>query len=92
MAKNKMSDLRNHLFECLERIKCNEDPDASENEKMSIETVNAVVDISQQLIESWKVETQAAAILSKCANPTMMANALHQSGLIETELKEIGTR
>ena len=33
MAQNKLSDLRNHLFETIEMLKNNSDPKADENEK-----------------------------------------------------------
>jgi len=47
MPKNKMEDLRNHLFETLERLK---DGD------MEIETAKAIVDVSKVLVDSARVE------------------------------------
>jgi hypothetical protein len=48
-VKNKMSDLRNHLFETLEALKDTEKP-------MDIERAKAISQVAQTLIESAKVE------------------------------------
>jgi hypothetical protein len=47
MPKNKMSDLRDHLFETLEALKDEEKP-------MDIDRANAVCQVASQLIESAK--------------------------------------
>ena len=49
MPKNRMTDLRNHLFETLEALK---DPDTP----MDVDRALAVASVAQQLIESAKVE------------------------------------
>lgn len=49
MAKNKISDLRDHLFETLEALK---DPD----NPMALDRAKAVCDVAQVLINSAKVE------------------------------------
>ena len=47
MARNKINDLRDHLFETLERLK---DGD------IDIETAKAITDVSQVIINSAKIE------------------------------------
>lgn len=47
--KNKMTDLRNHLFAALEGLADKEKP-------MKIETAKAICDVSKQIIDSAKVE------------------------------------
>jgi len=47
MARNKINDLRDHLFETLERLK---DGD------IDIETARAITDVSQVIINSAKIE------------------------------------
>jgi len=47
MARNKINDLRDHLFEVLERLKDGE---------IDIETAKAMADVSQVIINSAKVE------------------------------------
>jgi len=49
MAKNKMDDLRNHLFETIESLK---DPD----KPMEIERAQAISTVAQTIINSAKVE------------------------------------
>lgn len=47
--KNRMEDLRNHLFETIERLKDKDDP-------MDIDRARAVKDVGQTLVNSAKVE------------------------------------
>jgi hypothetical protein len=49
VPKNKMDDLRNHLFETLEALKDKEDP-------MDLARAKAVADVAKVLVESAKVE------------------------------------
>lgn len=53
MAKNKNSDLRDHLFEVLESLKDNEDP-------MNLERAKAVCEVAQVIINSAKVDVEMA--------------------------------
>lgn len=52
MTKNKLSDLRNHLFETLERLKDEEKP-------MDVDRARAVSEVAHTIIESAKVELRA---------------------------------
>lgn len=52
MAKNKITDLRNHLFEVIELLK---DEEAN---SMSIDKAKAIADISQVIINTAKLEIQ----------------------------------
>lgn len=54
--KNNLSDLRNHLFETIERLKANSDPEASDNEKIDIEDAKVIGNLGKILVESAKVE------------------------------------
>lgn len=49
MAKNKIQDLRNHLFETIELLK---DDDA----KMPVEKAKAIADVAQTIINTAKLE------------------------------------
>ena len=51
MPKNKMTDLRNHLFEVMEALKDGEKP-------MDLDRAKAIVDVASALIESAKVEVK----------------------------------
>jgi hypothetical protein len=50
-VKNKLSDLRNHLFETLEALKDKDQP-------MDIDRAIAVRDVAQVIVESAKVEVK----------------------------------
>jgi hypothetical protein len=51
MAKNKITDLRDHLFETLEALK---DPD----KPMELDRARAISQVAQTIIESAKVEVE----------------------------------
>lgn len=49
MAKNKIDDLRNHLFETLEALKDKDDP-------MELDRAKTVAEVARVIVESAKVE------------------------------------
>lgn len=49
MTKNKIQDLRDHLFETIEMLK-------SDDAKMTIDKAKTIADVSQVIINSAKVE------------------------------------
>ena len=49
MAKNKIQDLRDHLFETIELLK-------DEDEKMPVEKAKAIADVAQVIINTAKLE------------------------------------
>jgi hypothetical protein len=58
MPKNKLSDLRNHLFETLERLKDKDDP-------MDIPRAKAIAGVAQVIINSATVEVKAINALGR---------------------------
>lgn len=58
MAKNKMEDLRNHLFETLEALKDEEKP-------MDLQRAKAISDVAQTIINSAKVEIELLNVIGK---------------------------
>lgn len=50
MAKNKITDLRDHLFETIEMLK------DDENKSMSIDKAKAIAEVSQVIINTAKLE------------------------------------
>lgn len=51
MAKNKLQDLRDHLFETIERLK---------DDDITVERAKAIADLGQTLINTAKLELQFA--------------------------------
>jgi hypothetical protein len=68
MANNDLTALRNHMFEVIERLKSNNDPEASECEKMDIETAKAITNAAQSIIHSAKIEVDFLKIIAKGDN------------------------
>lgn len=59
-TKNKIDDLRNHLFEALEQLKDPEKP-------MEIERARAIANIAKGIIESAKVEVDFLRVTGQTA-------------------------
>ena len=59
--RNNMSleTLKSHLFETLEGLKNLSDPEASENEKISIDQAKQIVDVSGAIIDIYKLQVEA---------------------------------
>lgn len=58
MAKNTLADLKDHLFEALERLKGKDDP-------REIEKAKAICEVSQTIINAAKVEVQYLNVTGK---------------------------
>jgi hypothetical protein len=56
MAKNKLSDLRDHLFETIEALKDREKP-------MDIDRAKAISTVAQTVIDTARVELKACEVL-----------------------------
>lgn len=82
MAKNSMDDLRNHLFETIERLKANSDPTASECEKISPEAAKQICDVAQVIVSSAKVEVDFLNVLSKSENRESVLAAAKSSKML----------
>ena len=90
--RNKISDLNDHLLETIEMLKNNNDPDASDNEKIDIPTAKQIAELGKVIIEGAKVQVQALEIISKAQNPDATTKAIQQTGVINIteEQKSLG--
>lgn len=79
--RNKISDLKDHLFETIEMLKNNSDPDASDNEKIDIETAKAIGDLGKVIVDAAKTEVQALNIIARHDND-QVRDALKERGII----------
>lgn len=59
MPKNKLTDLRDHLFETLERLKDDDKPLAAE-----IDRAKAIADVARVIVDSAKVEVNFLEVTS----------------------------
>ena len=80
--------LQNHLFEVLEGLKNLSDPEASENEKVTIEQAKAIVEVSDTIIDTYKLELDAVKFIDKAENFKFYGKAAAEMGLIEESLTQ----
>jgi hypothetical protein len=58
MAKNKIQDLRDHLFETIENLR-------DDDSKMTVERAKAIAEVSQVIINTAKLEFDLIKVLDK---------------------------
>src|SRR2546430_207118 len=68
--KNKITDLRNHLFETIEALK---DPD----NPMEVQRAKAIYETAQTIIESGKLEVQFIEVVGKGENSHCFGHIAH---------------
>lgn len=76
-----LDKLNEHLFEAIEMLKNNNDPKASDNEKIDLNTAKTIADLAKVAVESFKVKVQALGIISKSENPNTMKESIKQLGI-----------
>ena len=84
MSKLTIDKLNEHLFEAIEMLKNNSDPNASPNEKIDIETAKTIADLGKVAVEGFKVKAQALSMLARTDNPKTTKEALVASGNVPT--------
>ena len=82
MSKLTIDKLNEHLFEAIEMLKNNSDPNASPNEKIDIETAKTIADLGKVAVEGFKVKAQALSMLARTDNPKTTKEALVASGIV----------
>lgn len=77
--------LNEHLFESIEMLKNNSDPNADDNEKIDVNTAKAIADLSKVVIDGYKVKAQVLNMMRNAENPNLLKNQIVQSGIITDE-------
>lgn len=86
MGKNlNLEMLKGHLFEAIEGIKNQNDPDASACEKVSIEQAKAIVDVADSIIDIYKVQMDAVKMVANMDNLHHPAEILSELGVTGSE-------
>ena len=75
--------LNGYLFETIEMLKNNNDPKASDNEKIDVETAKAIANLGKVAVESYKVKCQALSILANAENPNKVMEVIGSSGIVD---------
>ena len=91
MGKNvNLEALKVHLFEALEGIKNQNDPDASDCEKITIEQAKAIADVADSIIDIYKVQVDAVKLVGQMDHMNSPATMLVGMGVTgEEEVKMI---
>lgn len=74
MAKNKINDLRDHLFEAIEMLK-------DEESNMTVEKAEAIAQLSQTIINSAKLEIDYMKVADKVTGLTQPSEFLNPKQL-----------
>lgn len=78
-----------HLFETIEMLKNNNDPQASDNEKMKPETAKQIIEAAKVIVASYKVKADVVCALASGGYTKEMSTLLGESNLIALEAKNI---
>lgn len=88
MKQINLDALNSKLFETIEMLQNNSDPNASPNEKIDVEAAKTISDIGSVIVEGYKVKARVLHTLSNTQNPALLSQMAISSGLApETQLK-----
>jgi hypothetical protein len=82
MARNKINDLRNHLFEVIEMLK-DDEPNS-----MTIEKAETIVQVAQVIINTGKLETDYIRATDGVRRTTYQTEFINQNLLDNEETKD----
>lgn len=83
MKNTSLEALKGHLFETLEGLKNQSDPEASENEKVTIEQAKAITGVADTIIDIYKTQLDAIKVISSTDLNT--AKGMLAIGCVEEE-------
>ena len=80
-----LETLKSHLFETLEGLKNLSDPEASENEKISIDQAKQIVDVSGKIIDIYKVQLEGISLAAKLDNIGSANSIVTSLGIVDEQ-------
>lgn len=78
-----LETLKSHLFETLEGLKNLSDPQATENEKISIDQAKQIVDVSGAIIDIYKLQVDAIKSFTHKDDITRPGAMMSDLGIVE---------
>ncbi len=81
MKQVSLDALNAHLFETIEMLKNNNDPEASENEKIDIETAKQIANISKVIVDAYRIKAQVIETVLCHGNADQTKKILSDSGI-----------
>jgi predicted transcriptional regulator len=87
MKKGRISidDINTHIVDTIEMLKNNSDGNASDNEKIDVETAQTIAELCKVAIDGYKVKAQVLGIVSKTENMSAVRELAEASGLSDNE-------
>ena len=91
MANNSLSleALKAHLFETLEGVKNNSDPEADPCEKVSLEQAKSIVNIADSIIEIYKTQVEAVKTFTGLDHVASQGQLMLGMGIISPEEQKV---
>jgi hypothetical protein len=80
MKQTSIDSLNAQLFETIEMLKNNNDPNASPHEKIDVEIAKTIGNIGKVIVEGYKTKVQALAVISNTANPDTIKKIMISDG------------
>lgn len=87
MRQTNLEALKTKLFAAMEGIENLKDPNADESEKITIEQAKALVSVADSIIDIFRIQVEAAKIVSSCENPEQTSKFVQ--GLLYEDTKEL---
>ena len=85
--------LKAHLFETLEGVKNLSDPDASDNEKTSIEQAKSITDVAGKIIDVYKLQLEGVSLAARMDNVNNAGRIVSSVGIVDDDtVKQIGMK
>lgn len=85
MKKISIDELNGHMFEAIEMLKANKDPNADEHEKIDVETAKAIASLGKVAVDGFKVKAQVLGMMKNSENPNLMEKASAAAGIISVD-------
>ena len=83
--------LKAHLFETLEGVKNLSDPEASEQDKTTIEQARSITDVAGKIIEVYKLQLEGISMAARMDNISSAGRIVSSVGLVDDDtVKQIG--
>jgi predicted transcriptional regulator len=77
--------LNEHIFEAIEMLKNNSDENASDNEKIDIDTARAIAELGKVVVDGYKVKAQVMNAIKNGSNPQSVFQMAIEGGIINRE-------
>lgn len=83
MKQISLDALNAQLFETIELLKNNNDPQASQNEKIDIENAKAIADLGKVIVDGYKVKAQVMNMMTRTQSfePSELKGLAIESGI-----------